>query len=69
MNPNIFEARLEALIASLKKALFKSKSEKIDPAQYELELEDIETEPPLVCRRPRSKDTGSWERRRTEHLI
>ena len=36
-------ARLEALIASFKKALFGSKSEKIDPAQYELELEDIET--------------------------
>ncbi|MEM1079831.1 MAG: hypothetical protein AAGI09_15040, partial [Pseudomonadota bacterium] len=27
------------------------------------------TEPPLVCRRPRSKDTGSWESRRTEHVI
>lgn len=36
-------ARLEALIASFKKALFGAKSEKIDPAQYELELEDIET--------------------------
>ncbi|WP_114391507.1 IS66 family transposase [Notoacmeibacter marinus] len=36
-------ARLEALVASFKKALFGSKSEKIDPAQYELELEDIET--------------------------
>ncbi|MBM1690690.1 IS66 family transposase [Sulfitobacter geojensis] len=35
--------RLEALVASLKKALFGAKSEKIDPAQYELELEDIET--------------------------
>jgi transposase len=35
--------RLEALVASFKKALFGSKSEKIDPAQYELELEDIET--------------------------
>ncbi|MEP4197850.1 MAG: transposase [Aliishimia sp.] len=33
-------ARLEALVASFKKALFGSKSEKIDPAQYELELED-----------------------------
>ena len=36
-------ARLEALVASFKKALFGNKSEKIDPAQYELELEDIET--------------------------
>jgi len=27
------------------------------------------SEPPLVCRRPRSKDTGSWERLRTEHVI
>jgi len=36
-------ARLEALVASFRKALFGAKSEKIDPAQYELELEDIET--------------------------
>lgn len=36
-------ARLEALVASFKKALFGTKSEKVDPAQYELELEDIET--------------------------
>ena len=36
-------ARLEALVAAFKKALFGAKSEKIDPAQYELELEDIET--------------------------
>ena len=36
-------ARLEALVASFKKALFGTKSEKLDPAQYELELEDIET--------------------------
>lgn len=36
-------ARLEALVSSFKKALFGWKSEKIDPAQYELELEDIET--------------------------
>ena len=36
-------ARLEALVTSFKKALFGAKSEKIDPAQYELELEDIET--------------------------
>ena len=36
-------ARLEALVASFKKALFGAKSEKIDPAQYELELENIDT--------------------------
>ncbi|MFK7875918.1 MAG: IS66 family transposase [Paracoccaceae bacterium] len=36
-------ARLEALVASFKKVLFGAKPEKIDPAQYELELEDIET--------------------------
>lgn len=36
-------ARLEALVASFKKALFGAKSEKVDPAQYELKLEDIET--------------------------
>jgi hypothetical protein len=36
-------ARLEVLVAAFKKALFGSKSEKIDPGQYELELEDIET--------------------------
>ncbi|WP_298966903.1 IS66 family transposase [uncultured Roseibium sp.] len=35
--------RLEALVASFKKALFGARSEKIDPGQYELELEDIET--------------------------
>ena len=29
-------ARLQALVASFKKALFGSKSEKVDPAQYEL---------------------------------
>lgn len=36
-------ARLGALVTSFKKELFGAKSEKIDPAQYELELEDIET--------------------------
>jgi len=36
-------ARLELLVAAFKKALFGSKSEKIDPGQYNLELEDIET--------------------------
>ncbi len=41
-------ARLEALVTSFKKALFGAKSEKIDPAQYELELEDIETAIALV---------------------
>lgn len=35
--------RLETLVAAFKKALFSAKSERIDPSQYELELEDIET--------------------------
>lgn len=41
-------ARLEALVASFKKALFGIKSEKIDPGQYEMEFEDIETAIPHV---------------------
>ena len=36
-------ARLEALVAAFKQALFGRKSEKIDPDQFELALEDIET--------------------------
>ncbi|MDC0739708.1 IS66 family transposase [Cognatishimia sp. SS12] len=36
-------ARLEALVTSFKKALLGAKPEKINPAQYELKLEDIET--------------------------
>lgn len=36
-------ARLEALVKAFKKALFGAKSERIDPNQYELSLEDIET--------------------------
>ena len=36
-------ARLGALVTSFKKALFGVNSEKIDAAQHELELEDIET--------------------------
>jgi hypothetical protein len=36
-------ARLEALAKALKKALFGVKSERIDPDQHELSLEDIET--------------------------
>jgi len=35
-------ARLEALIAALRQAMFGRKSEKIDPDQFELALEDIE---------------------------
>ena len=35
--------RLEALIAAFRQALFGRKSEKIDPDQFELALEDIET--------------------------
>lgn len=36
-------ARLEALVAAFKQAMFGRKSEKIDPDQFELALEDIET--------------------------
>jgi len=35
-------ARLETLVAALRKALFGRKSEKVDPDQFELALEDIE---------------------------
>ena len=35
--------RLEVLVAALKQAMFGRKSEKIDPDQFELALEDIET--------------------------
>jgi transposase len=35
--------RLELLVAALKQAMFGRKSEKIDPDQFELALEDIET--------------------------
>ena len=35
-------ARLEALVAALRQALFGRKSEKADPDQFELALEDIE---------------------------
>jgi len=34
---------LEKLVADFKRALFGAKSEKVDPEQYELALEDIET--------------------------
>ena len=36
-------ARLEKLVAGFKRALFGVKSEKVDPGQYELAFEDIET--------------------------
>ena len=39
------------------------------PSTVVRELSLMQTEPPLVCRRPRSKDPGSWERQRTEHVI
>ncbi|GGO59488.1 hypothetical protein GCM10011315_31600 [Roseovarius pacificus] len=41
-------ARLEALVAAFKQAMFGRKSEKIDPDQFELALEDIETAIALV---------------------
>ena len=36
-------ARLAKLVADFKRALFGAKSEKVNPEQYELALEDIET--------------------------
>lgn len=41
-------ARLEALVAAFKQAMFGRKSEKMDPDQFELALEDIETAIALV---------------------
>jgi len=35
--------RLEKLVADFKRALFGVRSEKVDPGQFELALEDIET--------------------------
>ena len=69
--------RFEALVASFKKALFGAKSEKIDPAQYELELEDIETSiaqveaeidadartAPVRLQKPRQTNRGSLPKR------
>ena len=69
-------ARLEALVASFKKALFGARSEKIDPGQYDLELEDIETAiaqveaevdadertAPVRTSRPRKTNRGSLPR-------
>ena len=36
-------ARLELLVAAFKQAMFGRKSERLDPDQFELALEDIET--------------------------
>jgi len=36
-------AQLEKLLADFKRALFGAKSEKVDPGQFDLALEDIET--------------------------
>lgn len=45
--------QLEKLVADFKRALFGARSEKVDPGQYELALEDIETamagECPIFC--------------------
>ena len=62
--------RLEKLVADFKRALFGAKSEKVDPGQYELALEDIETamatvhaedealDPPKLKSRPRKSNRG-----------
>ena len=62
--------RLEKLVADFKRALFGAKSEKVDPGQYELALEDIETamatvhaedealDPPKLKSTPRKPNRG-----------
>ena len=65
-------ARLERLVLAFKQALFGRKSEKLDPDQFELALEDIETgisaidaekeaDPgePVAPKRPRAANRGS----------
>lgn len=65
-------ARLERLVLAFKQALFGRKSEKLDPDQFELALEDIETgisaieaekeaDPgvPVTSKRPRAANRGS----------
>jgi len=63
--------RLEKLVADFKRVLFGSKSEKFDPDQYQLALEDIETaiaavhcedealDPPKAARKKRNANRGA----------
>lgn len=50
--------RLEKLVADFKRALFGAKSEKVDPDQYQLALEDIETAMAAVHAEDEAVDTG-----------
>ena len=43
--------KLEGQVQDYRRTKFGPKSEKLDPSQLELALEDLETEPPRVCRR------------------
>jgi len=75
--------RLEKLLADFKRALFGAKSEKIDPEQYELALEDIETamaaihaedeaiDPPKSKSAPRKSNRGHLPKHlpRVEEII
>jgi hypothetical protein len=45
--------RLERLVAAFKQAAFGRKSEKADPDQFDLALEDLETAIAAVCQRRR----------------
>jgi len=75
--------RLEKLLADFKRALFGAKSEKVNPEQYELALEDIETamaailaedeaiDPPKVKPAPRKSNRGHLPKHlpRVEEII
>ena len=75
--------RLEKLVADFKRALFGAKSEKINPEQYELALEDIETamavvhaeneaiDPPKAKPSPRKSNRGHLPKHlpRVEEII
>lgn len=75
--------RLEKLVADFKRAMFGSKSEKADPDQYQLALEDIETaiatvhaedeaiDPPKAQPRKRDANRGALPKHlpRVEEII
>jgi len=75
--------RLEKLVADFKRALFGVKSEKVNPEQYELALEDIETamadihaeneaiDPPKAKPAPRKSNRGHLPKHlpRVEEII
>ena len=75
--------RLEKLVADFKRAMFGAKSEKVDPDQYQLALEDIETaiatvhaedeaiDPPKAQPRKRDANRGALPKHlpRVEEII